>query len=440
MTASTQPIEWEAAIGLPGRYRVACDQNGFWWFLDPWDRPFFYRGVCGVNRAGTQGGRYARPGPYAEAVDRIHAYQENPYRFVGTTLERLRAWGFNALGSWATVEFFDLGFPYTEIIEFSKVGPTLKERGLRIADVFSKEWVAGADALARELAAPRRESRDLIGYFTDNELGWGQPDGFDIDDNPDTAEPKRASLYQAALGMPPDSAVHEAAWKHAVEHHGDVARALAAWGVDTATTPEGFGALQDADTILKSPRFIDDHRDFSRLFARRYFSITAAAIRRYDPYHLIIGPRFGGPPGRLVLEAMEPQWVDIVSANNYRHTFAERIDSFYNVVRRPVLNGEFAWASGYFTEIPMDDEPEGMSVPDRALKKGEAALREAFAHPGLVGYTWYRWVQNPKHAPIGYGLVDALDEPNRWNTDQLARLNPQAEDVRREAARALGRS
>ena len=83
--------------------------------------------------------------------------------------------------------FFDHDLPYTEILEFWKLGPHLPEmtdadarvhggQTQRLPDVFDPQWVAACDERARQLCVPRRDSRLLVGYFTDNEIDFADRD------------------------------------------------------------------------------------------------------------------------------------------------------------------------------------------------------------------------------------------------------------------------
>lgn len=49
------------------------------------------------------------------------------------------------------------------------------------------------------------------------------------------------------------------------------------------------------------------------------------------------------------------------------------------------------------------------------------------AHPGVVGYTWYRWNHEKG------GLVDHADNPHEENIAVLKKLNAEAENIRRAA-------
>jgi len=171
--------------GAAGFHRVGKDASGRWWMIDPDDRPWLFKGVCGLNRAGTQGGRLAKPGPYHDAIGR--KFGEDPQPFVQACLEKMREAGFNAAGSWVTEEFFDQGLPYTDILECVKLdkstalrGPTKPlvpidlDRLVRLH--FERTPLLGGKGLARHVIpvhARRRvdDSSDELARLDDRERG-----------------------------------------------------------------------------------------------------------------------------------------------------------------------------------------------------------------------------------------------------------------------------
>jgi hypothetical protein len=237
------------------------------------------------------------------------------------------------------------------------------------------------------------------------------------------------TLLQQCLSLPPERAAYKAAWDFTrARHRGDLAAVARAWEIPSAT-PASISALTQASQALGSRGYSADCLAFSEQFARRYFETTARLIRKYDPNHLVLGCRFGAPPGGAILAACRRPFVDVLSANNYRDTMYERIDEYYLPTKMPILIGEFAWSSGYFTR-ERDDERSPNSTQNmqaRAVERGEATLRLAAAHPGLIGYTWYRWVSAWDKTDLNampYGLVDLNDDPISLHTDRLSRVNP----------------
>jgi hypothetical protein len=427
----------ETLRGTAGFVRAGQTRAGQWWLLDARDRPFLSRGVNAVNRTGRPNGR---AGPYTAAVDRLNG-AGGPETFVNSVLSRLRAWHVNTFAAWTAFEFFNRDLYYTEMLEFRKLVPetTIKLGGAMLPDVFDPKWIEACSAWAAEICGPNRARDKLIGYFTDHELGWAQPnaDGLFAQMKPGpAAKPRveRPSLLQICLSLEPSFPAYHAAWEFALASGGSLSQLAQAWDV-ALPNKEALRQLTLADTPLLSAGYLRDNERFSREFARRYFSTCAAAIRRSDPHHLVLGCRFGGPPGSAVVaECTYPQ-VDVLSANDYHDTLAQRLDVYWRANAMPILVGDFSWAGDYFTRRASPGEPRGRTSVERMLAKGRLALEEAVVHPALVGYAWHRWVDlADDHPPFGQGLVHIDDREAREHTELLADINARAESLRRAAA------
>jgi len=415
--------------GIPGFFRVGQSTGGQWWFIDPEGQPFFYKGVCAVNRAGTAGGRRAKPGPYAVTIDEKYNYQENPDTFVHETFQKLRSWGFNALGAWATEEFFDKGMPYTEILEFFKEGPYIEMTGAgkSVPDIFSEEWKAAIDKKARALCSPKRNSKVMVGYFTDNEIGFGRAGDFGLDPGFKNAGRFGFSLLRETLGLDSSKAAYKKAWEFIFNRYSNLNELAFAWKVPI-NKQNDIALLNKNQVMIQSPAYSEDAQAFSALYASMYFQLVNEAIKRYDPNHLILGCRFGSPPDEYILEAMKP-WVDVISQNNYRPVMYERIDYLYEATGLPVLIGEFSWNTDLFKKVPLPGEPEGgLSLKNRMFTRGEIVLKRAARHPAMIGYTWYRWVQ-PASTDEKFtdGLVDYQDQTD-IHPPELKNINPELTD------------
>lgn len=400
--------------GSPGFFRVAQTHEGQWWFVTPDNNPFFYKGVCAVNRAGTMGGRRAQPGPYAATVDRKYNYPQNPDAFVESSLKTIREHGFNALGAWATEEFFNKGMPFTEIIEFFKEGPFLPAVGNRegLPDIFDPQWMVNADRKVRALCTPLRYSKDLVGYFTDNEIGFGKAEdtGFDLGFEAGQFD---FSLLRMVLAMDSSKAAYKEAWQFVLARHNNNIRTLAeAWKVQITRTEE-MKVLNTMKARILGEAYEADALAFSQMYAERYFRIAHQLIRRYDPNHLILGCRFGAPPPFYVLDAMKP-YTDVISANNYQPTLYDRYDTVYRHTGLPILIGEISWNTDLFKKVPYASESEnGLTLKERMFRNGAQTLRRTSLHDGIVGFTWYRWVQGISTNDRFFdGVVNFNDEPD----------------------------
>ena len=416
--------------GTAGYFRVGQTRSGQWWLLDARDAGFFSRGVNGVNRTGTTGGRGAKRSDYGATVDTVYGTAD-PLAFAETALVRLNAWGANTLGVWATAEGFDRGTAYTEIMEFRQAAPeaTIRLAGAKVPDVFDPRWAEACDRRAAEVALVRAFSRDLIGYFTDDDLIWAQPDG-EAGDAGGTRAP-RPSLLQICLSLEPSFPAYHAAWEFTLAAHGgDLATLARAWGV-VLPNKEALRQLTQADTPLLSSRYRRDQERFAREFARRYFAVTAAAIRRHDPNHLILGCRFGAEPGAAILAECGPPQVDVLSLCADDETLPARIDAAQKVLGMPVLVGEFGWTGAAFKREAVAGEPADRTTLERMLARGRSTLERTIIHPATVGYAWPRWAdRNDQWAPFGDGLVHVDDREAHEHTELFLHLNRRSADLR----------
>lgn len=413
--------------GTAGFFRVGQSKTGQWYFVDPENRPFLFKGVTSVSRANAWGNvDKTQPRLYAPVVER--KYGGDPAAFREGNIKRLRDWKFNALGAWSEDLFWDHGMPYTIILDFVKDGHELMNIGM--PNVYDPGWAAVIDAKAKRLCTPHAESRDLIGYFTDNELGWPAPATIAQEQEVGVpSAPASPSLLQRCLSQPANTPEYGAAWAFVSARHPDAKTLPASWGIADAS-PDAITALTKAKHPIRTAGFVSDDTAFVRQTAERYFRLSAEAVRRYDKNHLLLGCRFGGPPDPAVFAAVRRPWVDVVSANNYRDTMYERMDIYYQATHLPVLNTEFAWASDYFVK-PRSGEPTGgLPVSERMVVLGRQSLARALSHPALVGYTWFRWVDKPDQLPpASFGIVTADDAPNWAHLGTLTWINENAEAI-----------
>ncbi len=403
--------------GTDGFVRVGRSVNGRWWLIGPDGRPFYHKGCTGLNAGGTGGRRVGLPPLPAETVA----------EWIGM----LREWGFNAMGAWTTPEFFDKGMFYTEIIEGYYVKPWLVEK---FPDVFDPAWAANLDAKCRQLCMPLKDSRELIGYFLDNERGFMEvqrygetfapasptyrhdgiieEDGLVLEAEPKFNQ-KGLGLLQFALCQPAGVPAGEEAWRFIASRHGNAVATATAWGLSELTR-ESVRRLTARNELLISLAYLDDLHAFVRHWVAQYFRVFTGAIRRYDPNHLILGVRWGGMPGPAALEE-EALWTDIVSQNSYRAEIHDRFDETYRASRTPILNGEYGeWTDSYLLVRNPIEPPGGHPMAYRRTLRGRDALDRYFGHPGMVGYTKYRW--------LGCGSDKLWQMGPRWDVVRPLRI------------------
>lgn len=415
-------FEPDSLRGTEGFFRVGKTRAGSWWLLDGRDRAFFCKGVAAVNRAGVAGGRRLTAGAYANAIDAKFGVND-PAAFAEDVLARLRRWNFNALGPWAGSEFFDRGMAWIESLEFRKAGDVEFRLGdAHLPDVFDPRWVEDCERWARTWCAPRRRSLDLIGYFSDHDLGWAQP--------PDDGDPPlRPTLLQICLSLEPSFAGYHAAWEFVLApRQGQLSTLADDWGI-SLTNREALRQLTLEERPLVGPGYLRDQERFSREFARRYFGVVAAAIRRNDPNHLVLGSCYAALPGAAVLaESGWPQ-VDVVSIDGGQADLPARLRRWQAAAPGPLLVGDFSWAGADFTQSKEGDPWEGLSEIERMHHRGRAALEALCAHPAAVGYVWSRWAQGDpwELPPFAHGLMYTNDHAAWEHVLPMAAINARAE-------------
>ncbi len=380
--------------GKDGYFQVGQSLNGKWWFIDPQGKAFYHKGCTGLN-AGGMGGRRANLPPV-------------PKNTVKTWVNYLEEWGFNAMGAWTTSEFFDQNMPFTEIIETYYEKPWLVTK---FPDVWDSKWIENVDKKCQKLCTPLKNNKMLLGYFLDNERGFMEminsnetimanaptyrydgpikSDEFELPAEP-KLNPKGIGLLQFCLSQKQEVPAAQKAWKFVLDRYSSLEKLGQAWQINI-TSKESIKELSIREEILISDNYQKDNYQFIKQWVEQYYRICTEKIKKYDPNHLILGCRWGGTPGKAVLE-VEKKWADIVSRNNYRANFYELFDEFYQEVKRPILNGEFSTWTDHYTLFRNPIEPPGGYKPETRQKiKASETMNRLFSHPGVLGYTQYRW-------------------------------------------------
>jgi len=359
-----------------GFFRVA-PVDGRWWFVDPDGHYFFSTSATGIS---GRGGDSRLPGradyftalPPADATDGRGSppsfYAWNLARRLGAgartnwtdlALRRLDSWGLNTIGNWSDPRLWD---SHRKAYQVNLNGWGMRNGYLGLPDVFSDEFPKTVDRDAQAQCAPRKDDPWLLGYFIANEPPW----------------PGRESLVVDLILS----------------------------GQPTPIQCEAKAFLADGDTPARRKQFI--YRAFEK-----YLDVIIAAIRRYDPNHLILGLRFGGslPPPEMLRASKS---FDVYSLNVYAtEVSVKTLEEIYRVTGRPILVGEFHFA------VPGRGLAAGLvQVRDQA-ERGVAYryyVEQAAAFPAFVGSSWFQWMDQPSTGRMdgenyNIGLVNVTDQP-----------------------------
>ena len=376
------------------------ERDGLWAMIDPEGQPFFSIGINCINPADKDD----NAGPKYQGLSK---HGGNLDRWQKATLARLRDWRINTIGAWSSLR----GRPY--VLEFSL--------SYSWCDVFGDVFEAYVENAARtalkrpDVAADFATlDRDpmLIGYFTDNELIWGEGYGWQGDE--------QCSLFEYYASLEPPAAGKKA-W---VAYLSDVYRNNWAefsltWNV-TATTPDELTRV-----VKIEPRSRDRHAaaksvadGFMRRVAERYFEVTSRVMHQNLPHHLNLGCRFttGFPD---VVADVAARYVDVHSFNKYSRdlaAFRAEVVRLHAASRKPVLVTEFAFVAranrsgntnkGYDRAVVADDRERGQCYARAAEMLADL--------PFVVGFHWFQYYDEPTGGRkdgenCNFGFVDVED-------------------------------
>lgn len=423
-----------------------CEASGYfrteqidsvWWLVDPDGGLFLSKGVVSVNFdhdniKGTE--RH----PYREAC--LRKYGDRA-AWRGAVANRLLSWGFNTIGAWSDAEISHAGrAPLASAAGVVYLATAYGDgRGWPLCDVFDPAFEQFANQRAQDICGPFRDDRNVLGWFTDNELQWG-PDWRGPDD--------LLTIILRQAGAPFSRAVAIGLLR---ERYADIAAFNAIWQTsarswgDLAATPIGEppfkrdAVSRDGETDTLRQRFFADCNAFAGIAADRYMSVSVAAIKAADPNHLVLGCRIAYLPPVAVIEASGRHF-DVISLNCY-DALPDKILDAYAAANRPCLIGEFSFR-GDDVGLP-NTQGAGPRVKDQAARaEGFVGYVSAgLRHPQLVGYHWFVHADQPREGrwdgeDSNYGVVTIDDELYAELTDAMTAFNDDAEAVHSQAASA----
>ncbi len=406
--------------------------DGRWWLIDPQGRPFY--------AVGTDHCRFE--GHWCEALG-CHPYEQNmrskygdPRRWADVNAARLIDWGFNALAAGHTPALRRPGLAHIDDLHLgaafaAKDALCPRTFWTGFPNVFSPDWPKHCDRVARERCAPQKGDAQLIGYFLDNELEWYGKSG------------REWGLFDEAWKLPPDHTAKQewVAWVR--RELKDPAAFAKHWGV--AITDFADLAVNTKPAQPRTDHAREVAAGWVREVADRYFRECAAAIRRHDPNHLVLGCRFAGQaPGVWEIAG---RYCDVVSFNTYPTIDVERGVPGYVIERyedwhrrcgKPMMVTEWSFPA-LDAGLPSTNGA-GMRV-DTQEQRARCFMHFQslmFRLPFVVGSNYFMWVDEPaqgisKAFPenSNYGLVNEHDEPYAPLVEAAKRLNPRAVELHR---------
>jgi agarase len=395
-TETTHPSPLRQMRGEPGYWRLAQDQAGVWWWVSPAGKLEFLNTVTTVQP--VQDGRERNS---VRFISRDWDGRDGPQdinRWASATLNRVFDYGFKGLGAWCNPAFHSLDVPMSQDLNLWAWVTDSSKR------FYSPEWAPMAEQAVRAQVPPLRNNPNLLGYFLDNELDWG--DGFAgpsayFDDLP-PSDPNRREVMQTIHWV----------WPHLDEFNNAWNCKLTAWSqVDMWTS----FPREQADAYNRLSSAWLSH------LARDYFKLTTTLVRKYDPNHLILGVRFKGFAPEQVVAASR-DYTDAESLNYYVSDARLDSDMFRMMYQRsgqPIIISEYSFHSMDGHSGNLDTVGFNAQVPDQqARADGYRLMTTRLARvPYIVGADWFQWCDEPPTGrssdgeDVNFGIVDVHDRP-----------------------------
>ncbi|HEX4054511.1 MAG TPA: sugar-binding protein [Tepidisphaeraceae bacterium] len=403
------PHPFREIYGHDGFWRLGEDQTGVWWFVSPAGQLDFLNTVTTVQP--EQSGRDRDAIGY-RSLDWDGKYgQADLNRWAEATLVRVKDYGFKGLGAWCNPAFHRLDVPMSQDLN---LWAWVNDNSKRF---YSAGWAESAEQAVKTQVAPLKDNRNLVGYFLDNELDWG--DGFSgpgayFDDLPNT-DPNRQQVVQTIRGVWPQ--LHD-------------------FNLDWSTKLADWSQLDTLPVLPRDQARAYDHLSTAWLYhlAHDYFRETTSLVHRYDPNHLILGVRFKGFAPEEVVSASR-DFTDAQSLNYYVADARLDADMFHMMYVRsgqPIIISEYSFHAMDGSSGDHNSVGFSAQVPDQqARADGYRLMTTRLARvPYIVGADWFQWCDEPPAGrssdgeDVNFGVVDVHDKPYKLLVSAIQQTTP----------------
>ena len=369
-----------------------------WWCIDPEGNYYYNIALNSISKGGSDRSKQALTEKFG-----------TPEKWMTTTIDLLKQSGFNCAGSWSDYKSIiaansvsDKPLAYTINLNFMsgygrERGGTYQQPGHTgypkdAIFVFDPEWEKFCDRHAKQ-AAEYKNDPNLFGYFSDNEM------------------PFKLKSLENYLSLPENDPGHIAA---------------ASWLKQKNLS---------IDKITDS-----DREEFMSLVADRYFSVVAAALKKYDPNHMYIGARFySSEKNYRQFMSTAGKYLDIVSNNYYNKWTPDSAEMAHwaEWTGKPFIITEY-YTKGEDSGMP-NQSGAGWIVRtqrDRGLFYQNYCLG-LLRSKNCVGWHYFKYMDNdptekgvdPSNTDSNKGIVTSLYEPWKPMLDLMKELNTKAYDL-----------
>ena len=264
--ALSLPVSTAVKERSPGstRFSLRHSENR-WTFVSPDGVPFFSKGVC-VFDQGIKRGDYSADKPSYAAW----RHYESPESWADDSLVRLKSWGFTTVGGWSDYDTLSrseqCSLWLTPVLH---LGSTV---GLPWYDMWDEKKIEAVKLLAEEKIRPLLGDPRVVGYYSDNELGWWN-----------------AALWRMTLDQDADSGQRRRLIALVRDHYrNDFSAVLKDFDVEEATSWE---QLEQRGRLIYrvGGNGMPVVRRFLATIAERYYQLMSQIIKEIDPELALFG-------------------------------------------------------------------------------------------------------------------------------------------------------
>ena len=372
--------------------------NGTSWLMTPRGDRFFSLGVCVVNQGSSQEEFNPTNPGYA-----AFQHYEDSNRWAAATAQRLASWKFTTIGGWSDYAALrDCGSSKLAFIPVLAVG---MKCGAPWLDMWDTNVISRMHQIAREQILPLRDEPRLLGYYSDNEMGWWN-----------------STLFRMTLEQPATSGQRQRLLQLLREnYHNDWQQLLKDFESDGASS---FEELEQHGMLYlrAGSNGIRVYRRFLGLMAERYYSLVREIIRTYDRRGLILGDRYQSFYYPEVARAAKES-VNAISSNLNAAwndgTFPRfYLETLHQLSGKPVIVSEFYMAAQQNRSGNKNDASTFPTVDTQAERAAgfKNTLRALLQTPYVIGADWFQYYDEPGRGRgdgenYNFGLVDIHDQP-----------------------------
>jgi hypothetical protein len=422
--------------------------NGKWWLVDPDGRLFWSHGIGSVEAGGATPITdrehyfadlpdsvqfrqfYGRSGPsfpkgYYKDQNKIirtfRSFAWNLFRKYGDDWNnhfqdlmhiRFKSWGMNTIGTGSQVAGH---IPYGSLLSTGRARRIEASTGAwgKFPDPFDKSF---PEAIISRLSRNEESINDSynIGYFVDNELGWGNA----------------TYITKAILQSPEDQPAKQVMLDFLKKKYVSVDALNLAWQTDYKSWKDFMGSkyLPNIET--------EDARIFSSMVADKYFSTIDETLSKYAPGKLYLGCRFdfhyypSEDTSCNWAVKIAAKYCDIISFNRYRYS-AEDVKVANADV--PVMLTE--WHMGALDRGMLHFSLRFAENQNNRAEMYTYYVKSGLQNPYCVGSHWFCYVDQPllgrpDGENLNAGFLDHCDVPYPEMVDAARKIGDEMYELR----------